>query len=196
MILFAPVKRKASRSFPLPWREITRLPNTLSHRGRGSATTDLIAKYNAPASWRKEHANSKFLSSYLILILLWMLVCAVPVQAQVATVRGFVTSRDDGQGLEGVNVVLRDANGRLKGAATSVDGLYIIPSIPPGRYAIRATSIGFQAASDSLTLAPGEVRMLNFELVPRAEELVACCKPPVFKEASDLKRQAVLSFPQ
>ncbi|HMB94012.1 MAG TPA: carboxypeptidase-like regulatory domain-containing protein, partial [Rhodothermales bacterium] len=96
---------------------------------------------------------------------------AGPVQAQVATVRGFVTSQDDGQGLEGVNVVLRDGNGRLKGAATSVDGVYVIPNVAPGSYAVRATFIGFQTFADSLTLAPGEVRTLNIELVPGSEEL-------------------------
>lgn len=92
-------------------------------------------------------------------------------QAQGATVRGFVTSQDDGQGLEGVNVVLRDGNGRLKGAATSVDGVYVIPNVTPGSYAVRATFIGFQTFADSLVLAPGEVHTLNIELVPGSEEL-------------------------
>ena len=93
---------------------------------------------------------------------------AAGAQAQNATLRGFVTDADDGEPLQGVNVILTDGAGGLYGSATDADGLYAVSRVPAGTYALRATFIGYATEVDTLTLGAGEIRTYNIEL--RQEE--------------------------
>ena len=85
-------------------------------------------------------------------------------RAQNAVVRGFVTDTANGEALQGVNVVLENAGGDLRGAATNGDGIYGITRIPPGRYQLRASFIGFQTYVDTLDLAADERLTVNIAL--------------------------------
>ena len=98
------------------------------------------------------------------LVLLCFIV--LPASAQQAALRGFVTDQSSGQALESVNVVLRDGAGRVRGAATTRDGLYLINRIAPGRYVMRVSFIGYQPYADTLDLAAREVRTFNIALRP------------------------------
>ena len=87
-----------------------------------------------------------------------------PAWAQTAAVRGFVSDESDGQGLPGVNVILENAAGETRGAASDVDGFYYLPNVQPGRYVLRASFLGYATYTDSLTLQPDEVRQFDIEL--------------------------------
>ena len=91
--------------------------------------------------------------------------------AQNATVRGFVTDASNGEALLGVNVVLENPGGDLRGAATDSDGIYSISRLPAGRYFLRASFIGFETFVDTLRLASGERLTLNIALEEEEEEL-------------------------
>ncbi|MFQ5570500.1 MAG: carboxypeptidase regulatory-like domain-containing protein [Rhodothermales bacterium] len=124
-------------------------------------------------TFRGGFAKAAACGSQRVFLLLPVLFLAhlLPAHAQIATLRGFVTSQSDGQALEDVNVVLRSEEGRVKGAATNQDGLYVVPSIEPGRYVLQASFVGFQTYADTLDLASGEIRTLNIVLIPGEEEL-------------------------
>ncbi len=107
------------------------------------------------------------------LLLLCIVAGAVPAWAQSAALRGFVTDEDDGQALPGVNVVVEDAAGAVRGAASDVNGFYYIPSLAAGRYQLRASYLGYALYQDSLTLDPGEVRQLDIEMSVGDTELDA-----------------------
>ena len=92
-------------------------------------------------------------------------------QAQNATVRGFVTDATDGEALLGVNVVLENAAGDLRGAATDGDGIYSITRLAAGRYVLRASFVGYQTVVDTLRLASNERLTFNITLAPDEEEL-------------------------
>ncbi|BBM69296.1 TonB-dependent receptor [Rhodothermus marinus] len=99
---------------------------------------------------------------------LLLLLIALPLRAQPerATLEG--TVRDVyGTPLAGVNVVLV---GTLYGAATDAAGRYLIANIPPGTYTVRASAVGYVPAEQTVTLAPGERRRLDFALVPTVIE--------------------------
>ncbi|HUF09552.1 MAG TPA: TonB-dependent receptor [Rhodothermales bacterium] len=104
-------------------------------------------------------------------ILVLFAALATAAYGQTASLRGFVTDASDGQPLQGVNVVLTNDAGAFLGAAADVDGIYSISRIPPGTYALRATSIGYAAYADTLTLATGELRSLNIALRPADVEV-------------------------
>lgn len=70
--------------------------------------------------------------------------------AQDGKVRGRVTAKESGEPLIGANVVL---DGTTLGAAADINGDFVILSVPPGVYTVRATYIGYQ------TVAIGNVRI-------------------------------------
>lgn len=93
------------------------------------------------------------------------------VQAQQASVSGFVTDVTDGQPLELVNVVLEQGGLLVRGAATNADGSYVIPGLTPGLYRIEARFVGYRTHTDSLRLQAGAVRTYNITLEPDDEEM-------------------------
>ncbi|MBN1155068.1 carboxypeptidase regulatory-like domain-containing protein [candidate division KSB1 bacterium] len=58
-------------------------------------------------------------------------------------ITGKVTDAQNGDPLPGVNVLVE---GTMMGAATDLDGEYIILNVPPGIYSLRATMIGYSAS--------------------------------------------------
>ncbi|MEX2115578.1 MAG: carboxypeptidase-like regulatory domain-containing protein [Bacteroidota bacterium] len=66
--------------------------------------------------------------------------------AQDGKLRGRVTDKEAGEPLIGANVVLE---GTTLGASTDINGDYIILSIPPGTYTVKASYIGYSPLSIS-----------------------------------------------
>ncbi len=88
-----------------------------------------------------------------------------------AVVRGLVTSAEDGQTLSGANIVLRGIESEFRSATSSDDdGYYEIRGIPPARYALSVSFVGFETYRDTLRLEEGE-RTNNVELASRAKRL-------------------------
>ena len=79
---------------------------------------------------------------------------AAPVWGQ--SVRGFVTD-DAGRPLAGANVAVErlGGDGTLRGRVTDAQGFYEVGGLAPGRYAARATFVGFAAARDTLAVGDG-----------------------------------------
>lgn len=103
-----------------------------------------------------------------------MLLLAGPVKAQgdllrTATLSGFVTDATDGQPLAGANVVVQQLGGGeiRRGTATDRDGAYLIPRLPPGRYTMRVTFVGYAPFTDTLALQSRETRSVRVRLSPR-----------------------------
>ena len=57
-------------------------------------------------------------------------------------IAGFVKDSQTGDILAGANVVIE---GTTMGAATDVNGYYFIINIPPGKYRVQASMMGYQA---------------------------------------------------
>lgn len=91
--------------------------------------------------------------------------------AQTASVHGFVTDASNGEALFGVNVILKNETGDLRGSATDVDGIYNLTRIPPGQYAFQATYIGYVTYEDTLRLRANQRLTINLALNEDAEEL-------------------------
>ncbi|MEM1093078.1 MAG: TonB-dependent receptor [Bacteroidota bacterium] len=105
------------------------------------------------------------------LLLLVLALASGAAHAQTATVRGFITGADDGEALQGVNVVATSAEGDVSGTVTDGNGIYAIARLTPGRYIVRASFIGYEAQVDTLALTAGEVRTFNIVLAPQETEL-------------------------
>ena len=93
------------------------------------------------------------------------------VRAQSASIRGFVTAASDGEVLQGVNVVLDDLGGEARGAASDGNGFFLIARVPPGRYALRASLIGFVTYADTLDLEADDRLLVNIVLLDTVLEM-------------------------
>ncbi len=99
-------------------------------------------------------------------LVLCALCLALPAQAQRAVLSGAVTDAEDGQELVGVNVILNREDGQQFGRATDGDGRFAFGGLLPGRYAVTATFLGYDAYADTLDLAFGDRVMLDIALAP------------------------------
>lgn len=81
-----------------------------------------------------------------------------------ATIRGTVTDKKTGEPLPGANIILK---GTYYGAATDLDGNYVIPDISPGSYDLEISMIGYtKQLHGGIELKKDEIRVLNIILEP------------------------------
>ena len=77
------------------------------------------------------------------------------------TISGFIKNASNGEPLSYTNVILINQN---KGAASDINGYFIIPNIDLGNYTIKAMMIGYESGEQEIIIA-GNLRV-NFELSP------------------------------
>ena len=107
------------------------------------------------------------LAASLILIPRSIRAQAVSADPQNGAVQGTVTSSQDQQGLERVNLVLTDLEGEPTpyGAMSRRDGSYVVGHLPPGDYILRAAAMGYQdLRSEPFTIRAGVVLSLDMTL--------------------------------
>ncbi|HET6569015.1 MAG TPA: TonB-dependent receptor [Rhodothermales bacterium] len=110
------------------------------------------------------------LSPALFALLFSLLACDA--YGQSAAVRGFVTDAANGQPMQLVSVGLDAVDGEaFHGAITNEDGAYALLGLAPGRYALRASFIGYATYVDTLRLQAGKIRLENIALHPATSTL-------------------------
>lgn len=101
-------------------------------------------------------------------------------------IAGNVTDAQTGEVLPGVNVVLL---GTSRGAATDIKGNYSILNIPPGRYTLKVTYIGYADYSvQNVLVNIDQTTTINFnlkaEVIEGEEVTVVATRPVVEKDVS------------
>ncbi len=97
----------------------------------------------------------------------------IPRQSAPGTALQGIASTEDGLGLGGVTVVLRDASGQSFTATTAGDGSFRFLSLTPGGYQVNAAREGFEPfAQSGIQLGAGDVFALEFKMkaVPTGAE--------------------------
>ncbi|MDP2884006.1 MAG: TonB-dependent receptor [Ignavibacteria bacterium] len=112
----------------------------------------------------------------LLLVLAAMLILPALLFAQDGKLRGKVTDRESGEALIGANITIEGTN---LGAATDVNGEFVILSVPPGIYTVKATYIGYSpvtisniTVNASLT-TNADVKMASSAVQVQGVEIVA-----------------------
>ncbi len=95
----------------------------------------------------------------LILTFIFGLISSVS-NGQTGDIKGVVTDLD-GKPLPSVNVILL---GTTIGAATDVNGEFLIQRVPAGRYRVRASMLGYDRLSLDIVILSGQTAILYFEL--------------------------------
>lgn len=95
------------------------------------------------------------------LLILVFLASMRPVDAQTSDVYGIVSDAVTNQRIPFANVSVLNTT---RGAAANQVGFYFISKLPPGRYEISASSIGFTKSTKTITVMPRQSVEVNFEL--------------------------------
>lgn len=80
------------------------------------------------------------MKSKLIVVFVLALLLPAIAFAQDGKIRGKVTDKETGEALIGATVVIE---GTTLGASTDINGEYVILSVPPGAYSVRASYVGY-----------------------------------------------------
>ncbi len=83
-------------------------------------------------------------------------------------IRGFVLDASNGEPLPVANVVVVNLN---KGAATNLDGFFIIAGLDPGIYILKAGYLGYRSREVVVTVSTTTMDPLYIELVPESMAL-------------------------
>ena len=88
------------------------------------------------------------------------------------TLQGKVIDKNTKEALPFVNVVLEVDGSQEAGASSDINGKYVIKPIPPGRYDIRASFIGYQELLiRGVQINANQTRFFDIEMEATAEQL-------------------------
>ncbi len=109
-------------------------------------------------------------NKFLLTVLALLLGICIPLFAgTTGKIVGVVKEKSTGEPLPGANVYIEGTN---LGAATDVDGSYLILNVPPGTYTLVVSYIGYQEVRVSgVRVSVDLTTRQDFELVPTALEL-------------------------
>ena len=98
-----------------------------------------------------------------ILFLFLLLINTSFLLAQTGKISGKITDSQTGEPLFGANVMIQ---GTSMGAATTINGNYVIYSVPAGTYKLHATYIGYKSEVLTVKIKTGEALKQDFKLKP------------------------------
>ncbi len=81
--------------------------------------------------------------------------------AENGSVRGTVKDSQTGEALPGANVLLQ---GTSLGAATDLNGRFVIQNVPAGSYTVRTTYVGYKESQRSIKVEPGQEINVDLKL--------------------------------
>ncbi len=102
----------------------------------------------------------KIFTATVIVVVLFVLAIS-PVRSQNATIRGFVYEKQNGEPIIFTNVYLSKTT---YGAATDVNGYFAITQIPPGKYTLLVTYLGYDTLKMEVNLKPNDLLTQNLFL--------------------------------
>jgi hypothetical protein len=131
----------------------------------------------------------KFYTTILLLLITFSFSLA---QSGTGRISGKVIDKQTGEALIGANVIVE---GTTFGAATDVNGEYLISQVPSGTYSVRASYIGFQSSKvTNVRIKSGLTTNINFTLASTefsTEELVVVAKKPLIEKSSTNARRII-----
>jgi hypothetical protein len=99
------------------------------------------------------------------------------------TINGFVRDNSNGEPLSYANVFLQESN---IGAATNMDGYFVIPKAPAGAHKLVVSMIGFEIQTMTIILEDGKNFRKDFRLIPvtlSGEEVIVTAERQKFRES-------------
>jgi hypothetical protein len=102
-----------------------------------------------------------------IVWLLTFVFIPIVVTAQGVDIRGVVSDSTTGETIPFAGVTIQ---GLTRGASSNLQGFYLIPNVYPGRYEIRASSIGYETRTLIVSISGSQPVVVNFQLPSKPVE--------------------------
>ncbi|CUU07614.1 iron complex outermembrane recepter protein [Candidatus Thermokryptus mobilis] len=102
---------------------------------------------------------------FILSLLIFVQSFSQQVRKETGTLTGLVVDAETGQPIFGVNVIIMNT---FLGSATNHEGKFTIKNIPPGKYKLRFSAIGYETKLIDLTMNPGEEIDLKISIKPTA----------------------------
>ncbi len=108
----------------------------------------------------------------LLLTLGLILVTSLVALAQQGAIKGKIYDKETKEPIPFANIVLENKGSMVGGATSDFDGNFIIKPIPPGKYDLKATFVGYKTSiTQGIVIGGDKIRMFDIELTPTAEML-------------------------
>ncbi|MDW7679807.1 MAG: TonB-dependent receptor [bacterium] len=105
----------------------------------------------------------------ILLVMIFSLISCWAYAGQTGKIAGKVIDKSNGEALVGVNIIIR---GTTIGAASDLQGDFIILNVPPGSYSLLASMIGYQTTIiENVKVFSGRTTHVNFNLEPMVIDL-------------------------
>ncbi|MFQ5798675.1 MAG: carboxypeptidase-like regulatory domain-containing protein [Bacteroidota bacterium] len=120
-------------------------------------------------------------------MLAWVLFLLIPAssftQQMVGKISGYVHDKKTNEALPGANVIIK---GTTIGAAADIEGYFFILNVPPGRYTVEASMMGYVRTSvENVLVTVNQTTEVNFDLneavLEIGEEVVVFAERPLVK---------------
>lgn len=122
-----------------------------------------------------------------LLLFFSILISAITVSAQNASITGYITDQNTGEVLPFVNVELLVNNKLFKTTSTDFSGKYILDKLKDGEYAINVASVGYNSKRvDSIIIKNQKNILLNIDLYAGVDlqsvEIITYSKPIIDRD--------------
>lgn len=92
--------------------------------------------------------------------------------AQQGALQGKVVDKDTKEPIAFANIIVENKGSQVGGTSSDFDGNYSIKPIPPGKFDVKATFVGYKTKIiQGVTIGADRIRFLDIELEPTAETL-------------------------
>jgi len=97
----------------------------------------------------------------LLTVLTMVLLSSQLAFAQTGAISGQVTDAENGETIPGANILITELE---RGAATDMDGNYVIENVPTGTYTLTATFVGYTTFRQTVQVNANQTTTINIEL--------------------------------
>ena len=104
----------------------------------------------------------------MLKIILFVLISSIVLPQSTGQLRGIITDSLSSESLSFANVIIEELNA---GSSTDEHGYYFIPSLPPNKYTLMVSYVGYLTKSFSIVVAKNKITNVDIELIPINIEL-------------------------
>ncbi|MBO6516742.1 MAG: TonB-dependent receptor [Bacteroidia bacterium] len=104
----------------------------------------------------------------IVLFVIMLGLSLLSVAQQPGEIKGFVYNKKSGEGLAYSTIVVKN---KPMGAMTDENGFYSLGKVKPGTYTIYALVVGYDTVYETVTVKPGQTKMVNLNLTGKSNRL-------------------------
>lgn len=120
---------------------------------------------------KKQHKNTGMFRKFLVVIAL-VLATGMLAYGQSGALKGKIIDKETGEPIPFANVIVKADGNQAGGTTSDYDGNYVIKPLPPGKYDVKASYVGYKPILiKGVVINSDKVRFLEIEMKPTSQTL-------------------------